>query len=367
MQVGVSIIQYQPLKYSKEKTVEIPKTMRASVLREVGVIEIEERPVPKPQANEVLVKVAQVGVCGSDVHYYQHGRIGDFVVGQPLILGHEASGVIVAVGSEVNPERIGERVSIEPQRSCRKCEFCRSGHYNLCPDMEFYATPPIDGAFCEYVTIEEDFAFALPDNISDAAGAMMEPLSVGISACQKGGIKVNDTVLIAGAGPIGIMTLQCALAFGAGRVVVSDISENRRQMALSYGATEAVDPRTHNLDGLGAEVFIDCSGAEAAITAGIRATRSGGTVVFVGSADVIPLSVPEVAMRELNVTGIFRYTQTWPIARHLLASGKVDVDSLVTHAFGLDEVELALQPESTPNSLKRVVIPSVRTVENHER
>ena len=233
--------------------------------------------------------------------------------------------------------------------------------------MEFYATPPIDGAFCEYVTIEEDFAFELPENISDAAGAMMEPLSVAIAACQKGGVQLNDTVLIAGAGPIGIMTLQCALAFGASRVVISDVSENRRDMARAYGATEAVDPRVSNLDDVRAHVFIDCSGAEAAIAAGIRATRSGGTVVFVGSADVIALSVPEVAMRELNVTGIFRYTRTWPIARHLLAAGKVDVDSLVTHEFGLDEVELALQPAAYPNSLKRVVLPSVRTVENHAK
>ncbi|KQV02608.1 sorbitol dehydrogenase [Microbacterium sp. Root322] len=344
---------------------EIPSTMTASVLRGVKDLVLEERPVPVPAADEVLVEVASVGVCGSDVHYYEHGRIGPYVVDAPLILGHEVSGRIVAVGADVDPSRIGRRVAIEPQRPCRRCDFCRAGDYNLCPQMEFYATPPIDGAFCDYVIIQDDFAYDVPDSISDHAAALMEPLSVGIAAAQKGGIKVGDTVLIAGGGPIGIIAAQVAKAFGAVDVVVADINPARRELAASYGA-RVVDPAAQSTVDLAANVFIDASGATPAIVNGIRSTRAGGTVVLVGSADEFPLSVPDVAMRELNVTGIFRYTGTWPIARALLESGQVVLDSLVTHVYGIEQVEEALSGEGSVDSLKRIVLPRVRRVDEPE-
>lgn len=342
----------------------IPETMNASVLNIDLSIGLEQRPVPTPASDEVLVQVASVGVCGSDVHYYKHGAIGPFVVESPIILGHELSGRIVAVGSGVDPGRVGQRVAIEPQRPCRRCDFCKAGDYNLCPEMEFYATPPIDGAFCDYVTIQDDFAFEVPDSVSDNAAALMEPLSVGIAAAQQGGIKVGDTVLIAGGGPIGTITAQVAKAYGAARVIVSDINPARRELAAKFGATETIDPAVVNTDGLGANVFIDASGATPAIEAGIRATRSGGTVVLVGSADVIPLSVPEVAMRELKVTGIFRYTGTWPIARNLLEAGKVELDDLVTHVYGLEQVEEALNGEGALDSLKKIIKPGVMRIDD---
>ncbi len=341
---------------------EIPSTMTASVLLRPGHLTLEERPVPVPAADEVLIRVHSVGVCGSDVHYYQHGRIGPYVVEAPLVLGHEAGGTIVAVGADVDPDRVGHRVAIEPQRPCRRCDFCRSGAYNLCPSMEFYATPPIDGAFCEYVLIQSDFAYDVPDSISENAAALMEPLSVGIAAAQKGGIGVGDTVLIAGGGPIGIIAGQVARAFGAVDVVIADIDPGRRELAATYGL-RTVDPITESTEELAANVFIDASGAAAAITNGIRSTRAGGTVVLVGSADEIPLSVPEVAMRELNVTGTFRYTGTWPIARALLESGQVEVDSLVTHVYGIEQVEEALSGDGARDSLKRIVLPGVRRVD----
>lgn len=343
---------------------QIPEKMRASVLTEIKTIVLEERPVPQPADDEVLIQVASVGVCGSDVHYYQHGRIGDYIVNAPMILGHEVSGQIVAVGADVDPARIGKRVAIEPQRPCRVCEFCKAGDYNLCPKMEFYATPPIDGAFCEYVTIQDDFAYDLPDSISDDAGALLEPLSVGIAAAQKGGIKVGDRVLIAGGGPIGIIAAQSARAFGATEVIVSDINPARRALAKTYGVTRVVDPAVESLDDLAAHVFIDASGAVPAIQAGIRATRPGGTVVLVGSADEIPLSVPDVAMRELNVTGTFRYTGTWPLARALVESGQVELDSLVTHVYGLEQVVDALTGEGAVDSLKRIVRPGVTRIDD---
>lgn len=341
---------------------EIPSTMTASVLRGVHDVVLEERPVPTPAADEVLVEVHSVGVCGSDVHYYEHGRIGSYVVESPMILGHEVSGRIVAVGADVDQARIGNRVAIEPQRPCRTCDFCRAGNYNLCPSMEFYATPPIDGAFCDYVLIQDDFAYDVPDSISDHAAALMEPLSVGIAASQKGGVKVGDTVLIAGGGPIGIIAAQVARAFGAVDVVIADINPARRELAAKYGA-RTVDPAVESTVELQAHVFIDASGATPAIVNGIRSTRAGGTVVLVGSADEIPLSVPEVAMREINVTGTFRYTGTWPIARALLESGQVELDSLVTHEYGIEQVEESLTGEGSTDSLKRIVMPRVRRVD----
>jgi len=340
----------------------VPTTMTASVLRGMKDLTLEQRPVPTPAADEVLVQVASVGVCGSDVHYYEHGKIGPFVVNEPLILGHELSGRIVAVGADVDPGRVGSRVAIEPQRPCRVCDYCRSGDYNLCPKMEFYATPPIDGAFCDYVVIQDDFAFDIPDSISDHAGALMEPLSVGIAAAQQGNIGVGQTVLIAGGGPIGVIAAQVARAYGAVDVVITDINPTRRELAKGYGF-RVVDPTKESTEDLGAHVFIDASGATAAIVAGIKSVRPGGTVVLVGNADQFPLSVPEIAMREVTVTGIFRYTNTWPIARDLLSTGRVELDSLVTHEYGIEQVEEALTGEGSSDSLKRIVMPGVRRVE----
>jgi L-iditol 2-dehydrogenase len=341
-------------------TAALPSTMHASVLQRVGELTIEERPVPACADDEVLIEVASVGVCGSDVHYYEVGHIGEYVVREPLILGHEASGTIVAVGTDVPDTRVGERVAIEPQRPCRVCSHCKSGRYNLCPQMAFYATPPVDGAFCEYVTIQADFAHPVPDDVSEHAAALVEPLSVGIAAARKGGIEVGSSVLIAGAGPIGIITAQVARVFGATEIVVTDPDAGRRELALRYGATQALAPSDPALDQVEPHVFIDASGAVPAITDGIRRCRRGGTVVLVGSADEVPLSVPDVAMREIVVTGTFRYTDTWPIGIGMVASGQVELDSLVTGEYGLDEVEEALTAPATAETLKRIVRPRAR-------
>ncbi|OIU88724.1 sorbitol dehydrogenase [Microbacterium sp. AR7-10] len=331
--------------------------MRTSELLAQDSLRLSERAVPAPAADEVLVRVASVGVCGSDTHYFTHGRIGPFVVDQPLVLGHEASGVIVAVGGEVDAARIGSRVSIEPQRPCRRCEQCKSGAYNLCPEMRFFATPPVDGAFSEYVTIQADFAHPVPESVSDDAAALMEPLSVGVWACRKAGVTAGSRVIIAGAGPIGVITAQVARAFGATEIVMSDVSEERLAFALAHGATRvqhaSARPAEAHFD-----AFIDASGAEPAIRAGIPAVKPGGRVVLVGlGADDLMLPVNLLQNRELWLTGVFRYANTWPTAIDLVASGRVDLDVLVTHRFGLDEVQDALMAGRLPGALKAVVEP----------
>ncbi len=336
----------------------LPATMRASVLLGAGHVEVQERPVPAVPPGEVLVQVASVGVCGSDVHYWRHMRIGDYVVDAPLVLGHEVSGRVVAVGEGVDADRVGGRVGVEPQRPCLACGQCLAGRYNLCPRMRFFATPPVDGAFVEYVAVPAVFAHPLPDELSDDAGALLEPLSVGIAAVRKAGTVPGDRVLVAGAGPIGVIVAQVARAFGAAEVVVSDPVRERREAALRAGATSVLDPAAEEVAGLGVDAFVDCSGVAAAVVAGIGALRPAGRAVVVGLGDAdMVLPVATIQDRELTLTGIFRYTGTWPLAAHLVASGQVDLDRLVTGRYGLDDVGAALDADRDPASLKVVVEP----------
>lgn len=315
---------------------------RAAVLVRPGEIAIEQRPVPAPAAREVLVEVASVGVCGSDVHWYEHGRIGDLVVRSPLVLGHECAGRVVAVGGGVTKHAIGDRVCLEPGVPCGRCRECRAGRYNLCADVAFFATPPVDGAFADFVTIHEDFAFALPDGMTDDVGALMEPLSVGIWACRKAGITAGDRVLVTGAGPIGLLAMQVARACGAADVAVSDVNAHRLAVAERLGATRVLHA---GRDAPGeVDALLECSGHPGAVVAGIEALRPAGTAVLVGMGPQptaeIPLSV--IQNRELWLTGTFRYANTYPAAIELAASGRVDVAALITGHYGLEDTETAL-------------------------
>lgn len=341
-------------------TATIPATMRASVLTGQRQLAVSEVPIPSYADDEVLVEVAAVGVCGSDTHYFRHGRIGDFVVDGPLILGHELSGRIVAVGANVPESRIGERVAIEPQKNCRRCRECRAGRYNLCPTMEFFATPPIDGAFARYAVIRTEFAHTVPDSLSDEAAALLEPLSVAITTMRKAGIVPGSSILIAGAGPIGIICAQTAKAFGASEIIVSDLVAERRERALRYGATRVIDPRDTDVAtaGLDVNAFVDASGAPRAVFDGIKAVRPAGTAVLVGlGSSEMNLPIEHIQNLEINVTGVFRYTDTWPAAIHLVATGQVDLDSLVTGKFDLDHAAEALEADLDPDSLKAIVYP----------
>jgi L-iditol 2-dehydrogenase len=330
----------------------------AAVLHEPGDIRIEERPMPEPGPREVLVEITSVGVCGSDVHYYEHGRIGSHVVRAPLILGHESAGRVVALGEGASKHAEGERVTLEPGVPCGRCRECRAGRYNLCPDVVFFGTPPVDGAFARYVTIHEDFAFALPDSMSDDVGALMEPLSVGIWACRKAGVSAGDRVLVTGAGPIGLLAMQVALAFGATQVEISDVNERRLELAGRTGATRAL--RAAEDEPSEADALIECSGHPAALQAGIAALRPAGTAVLVGmgpgESGEVPLAL--IQGREIWVTGTFRYANTYPTAIALAATGRVDLDAIITGHFGLEDTDAALRAgRDDPGSVKPVVHP----------
>ena len=322
-----------------------PDTMRAAVLNSPGEVTLETRPVPEPGPGEVLVRVASVGTCGSDVHYYEHGSIGDFVMRSPLVLGHEPSGVVAATGAGVDPSRTGQRVALEPGVPCSRCEQCKLGRYNLCPEMRFFGTPPIDGAFREYVTLRADFAHPIPDAMSDDTAGLLEPLSVAVWACRKARVTAGSKVLITGAGPIGLVAAQVARAFGATEIMVTDVNRHRLDAAAAMGATATVDVSGADLadSGYVPDVLLECSGNPAATTAAIRRIGRAGRVVLTGmGGDELTLPMSRVQGFELEVTGTFRYASTWPTAISLVEHGAVTLDALVTHRFGLDEVERAL-------------------------
>ncbi len=333
--------------------------MVVSVLRAPGELAVEERPVPVPGPREVLVRVLAVGVCGSDAHYYRHGRIGGFVVREPMVLGHEPAGEVVAVGADVEDLAPGQRVSLEPGVPCFTCAWCLRGAYNLCPAMRFFATPPVDGAFAEYVAHHEAMVHPVPDSVSDDAAALLEPLSVGVWAARKAAVGPGSRVLVTGAGPVGLVALQAALAFGAREVVVTDLRPSRLAVAAELGATRALAADGADLAGFEPDVLIECSGSAQATSAGVRAVGRGGRVVLVGmGGDEVVLPLSHVQDNEIVVSGVFRYANTWPTAIAMAAGGEVDLDRLVTHHFGLDAVGEALRVgEADPDAVKAVVCP----------
>jgi L-iditol 2-dehydrogenase len=316
---------------------------------------IEERTTPAPGPDQVLVEIRAVGICGSDVHYYEHGRIGDYVVEAPMVIGHEAAGWIVGVGAGVDPSRLGELVAVEPGVPCRSCPHCLTGRYNLCPHVVFFATPPVDGAISQFVVVDAAFAHGAPDHLSPEQAAMAEPVSVGIWAARKAGITPGDTVLVTGAGPIGLLSAQVARHFGADQVTITDVSEFRLQVAGELGLKTqlATQPLTEEYD-----VLIECSGAAAALSTAMRAVARAGRVVLVGmGADEVAINVPLIQSREITSTGTFRYANTYPLALHLIASGAVQLERVITHHFSLTETEDALTlARRDPRSLKAVVL-----------
>lgn len=339
--------------------------MQAAVMTDIETLEFEDRARPSPDADEVLVRITDVGICGSDLHYYEEGRIGDFVVDSPIILGHECAGEVAEVGSDVTSVESGARVAIEPGVPCRMCEFCKRGAYHLCPDIVFMATPPDDGAFVEYVLWPADFVYELPENVSSVAGALGEPLSVGIHACRRAEVELDDTVLVTGAGPIGMLALEVARAAGAGDVYVSDVVPSKLDRAADRGAADTFDVRERDLaeavasatDGSGIDVVIEASGAEPVYGSILDAVRRGGTVTCVGLPEVstIPIDITKAAVKEVDLYGSFRYSNTYREAVDLLRRGEVDLEGIVDQEFPFEELETALDEARDPELVKTMI------------
>lgn len=290
-----------------------------------------------------------VGICGSDVHYLVKGRIGDFILTKPMIIGHEAAGVVHQCGKLVKHLKVGDRVAVEPGVPCRYCDQCKHGKYNLCPDMVFCATPPIDGNLTRYYAHAADFCFKLPDHVTMEEGALLEPLSVGIHACKRANIGLGTKVLILGAGPIGLSALIAAKSMGAGDVLITDLVNDRLELAQKeFGATHTLVvgkesetelvKRIHDTLGTAPDVTIDCSGAQATNRSAILATKSGGIVVIVGCGPP-EVNVPLVnaLTREIDIRGVFRYCNDYPAALALVAGGRINVKKLITHHFDITQ------------------------------
>ena len=309
-------------------------------------IEVGEAPMPVIGPDDVMIKVQSVGVCGSDLHYYHTGSIGDFVVKPPFILGHEAAGVIEQVGENVKNLKPGDRVCMEPGIPCMKCEECLTGNYNLCKDVKFWATPPYDGVLSEHISHPAAFTFKIPDNMSFTEGALVEPLAIGLHACNTGGVKLGQTVAIVGAGCIGLVTLMAAKAYGATRIIVGDVLDKRLEKARELGAI-TVNTKEEDFakkvmeitEGRGADVCIDCAGFSATVDACLSSAKPAGMIVIVGLGQdhVDGFNTGIMSVKELTVKSIFRYRNLYPTAINAIADGRINVGAIVSHRFKFDD------------------------------
>jgi len=329
---------------------------------------IEDRPIPDQiNDDEVLLKMKQVGICGSDVHYWTHGGIGRFQLEKPMVLGHEAAGVVLKVGKNVTNVKEGDRVAIEPGYNKDNDEFAKSGKYNLSPSIYFCATPPDDGCLSKFYKHPASFCYKIPDSMSFEEGAMIEPLSVGIHACRRGGVGLASNVLIMGAGTMGQVNALIAKAMGAAKIIVVDINENRLSIAKSMGATDTVltfigeepmDLSKKILEKFGTapEVTIECSGAESSIQAAVYATRAGGIIMTVGRGkNITGVPLNFASSKEIDIRGVFRYVNTWPTAINMISSGVVDVKGLISHRVKLADAETAFELTRTGQGLKVMI------------
>jgi L-iditol 2-dehydrogenase len=346
------------------------ETMKAVVLHAANDLRIDDVKVPAIGPEDVLVRVRACGICTSDVHYLLHGRIGPFVVESPMILGHEASGDVVAVGDLVPKGFIGARVALEPGVACGRCQACKVGHYNLCAEVAFFATPPIDGAMAEFAVIRADFAHRIPETLSYEEATLVEPLSVGIHSARLIGVMPGDTVVVLGAGPIGLCAIAAAKQAGASRVIVSDMLKNRLAVAHELGASATVAADSGDLaevvrdltDGRGADRLLDTAGNAAAAERAPALMRRGGSIAIIGLPpdDRITYHMNDVTTRELSIHGVFRYANTYRAGIALVASHTYPLERIITDRLPLFDAAkgFAAADKAKDRTIKVVIAPA---------
>lgn len=342
-------------------------TMKVAVMEGIGKMGYTRRPIPTPKADEVLVKLEYVGICGSDMHYYETGAIGDYVVEPPFVLGHEPGGTVVEVGSNVKHLKVGDKVALEPGKTCGHCEFCRQGKYNLCPDVVFFATPPVDGVFQEYVAHEAALCFKLPSSVSTLEGALIEPLAVGFHAANQGGAHAGQTAVVMGAGCIGLVSMMALKAEGVSRVYVVDVMQKRLDKALELGADGVINGKDEDAveavrtltGGMGCDLVIETAGTEITTRQAVHMTKKGATIVLVGYSKTGEITLPmSLALdKELTFKTVFRYRHIYPMAIDAVASGRVNLEGIVTDIFDFDDIQNAMDKSVTDkaNIVKAVV------------
>jgi D-xylulose reductase len=338
--------------------------MKALVLERIKQLCMREIDLPLDVGpTDVKIKLDTVGVCGSDVHYYTHGRIGPFVVNAPMVLGHEAAGIVVEVGDKVTNLKVGDRVCMEPGIPDLASRASKLGLYNVDPSVVFWATPPVHGCLTPYVVHPAAFTFKLPDNVSFAEAAMVEPFAVGVQAAVKAEIKPGDVGVVTGAGPIGIMVALAALLAGCSRVFISDLVAEKLAIAGRYEGITPVNVREQSLgeavlaatDGWGADVVFEASGSPKAYEGITEVIRPGGKLVVIGMpVEPVALDMSSFAAKEIRIETVFRYANVFDRALAMIASGKVDLKPLVTGTFTFDESIAAFEraEEAHPTDVK---------------
>lgn len=370
LDIHFSVSLYPSLEFLAMSTGTTTRENNSFVLRGIQDVLFEDRPVPALKSPyDVLLQVNYTGICGSDVHYWQHGRIGHFVVKDPMVLGHESAGTVLEVGSGVKTLKKGDHVAMEPGIPCRRCVRCKEGKYNLCFDMAFAATPPYDGTLAKYYVLPEDFCYKLPEGVSLEEGALMEPLAVAVHITKQSGLKQGDTCVVFGAGPVGLLCCAVAKALGAKKVVAVDINAARLEFATSYAATSSFEPAKasaaentkrlidENDLGAGADVAIDASGAEPSVQTAIHALRMGGSYVQGGMGrDEITFPIMAACTKELTIKGSFRYgSGDYQMAVDLVSAGKIDVKKLISRKVAFEDAEQAFADVKAGKAIKVLI------------
>jgi D-xylulose reductase len=332
---------------------------QALVLEEKGVLALRDIELPSDLGpDDVKIAVDTVGVCGSDVHYYTHGAIGPYILREPMVLGHEAAGVIVEVGTNVKGLKVGDRVCMEPGIPNLSSRASKLGLYNVDPDVRFWATPPIHGVLTPQVIHPAAFTYKLPDNVSFAEGAMVEPFAIGMQAATRARIQPGDVAAVIGAGPIGIMVALAALAGGCARVFVSDLSADKLKIAGQYPGIIPVNVRDRSFaqaiaeqtEGWGADVIFEASGSPKAFEGLFDLVRPGGVLVLVGlPVEPVHFDVAGAISKEVRIETVFRYANIFDRALELIASGKVDLKPLITGTFNFSDSVAAFERAATGN------------------
>jgi len=350
------------------------KTMLAAVLHGIKDLRVEQRPLPEVAPGHVLLRIRRAGICGTDVHYFEEGRAGNFAMSAPFTLGHEIMGEVVSLGPGVKHPMLGQRVVVNPAHQCGQCHYCRSGRGNLCRSIVMLGsastTPPTHGAFSEFLLISTEQCYAITDKLDDAIAALMEPFAVALHALHRAGSVSGKAVLVTGGGPIGLLTLIAARAYGAVTVVLSDPLLERRQMAVSVGADHALDPTLNtfaadasSLTPDGFDVLFEASGAPAALKHGLGTVRKGGTVVQIGVFSVPEVALPlnQMLVREIQFHGSFRYGDVWEEAIALATSGRVNLAPLVSRVFPLEQAVSAMELACARTGVVKVQLDFLQT------
>lgn len=324
---------------------------KAAFMTDIRQIEIRDIPMPEVKNDEVLVKLEYIGICGSDVHYLENGRIGNFIVEGDFILGHECAGVVEAIGSDVKSLKVGDKVTLEPGQTCGQCKLCKIGKYNLCPHVEFLATPPYQGCYMNYISHPESLTFKLPDGVSAKEGSLVEPLAVGIHSANQGNVTLGSSVIILGAGCIGLMTLLACKAMGAGDITVVDIVQKKLDCAAKLGATrvinalecDVVEEMNRLTNGAGTDVVFETAGTEITIRQTAYLVATDGTVVLVGMVpnDIVSYDFSQILGKEAQIKSVFRYRNIYPLAISAISGGFIDVSGIVSHVFDFEDISNA--------------------------